>query len=94
MRNQTRYCPVCKKRTTNRLAEVSHFRAHVRRGEMTEGEQDPDGPSFYIPGYERAFTYGVDVKRAWALQPIDEAIEWSLTKWLSWLKPIAPVGDA
>lgn len=53
------YCPVCDKQLSRRaVGTVAHFRAHVRRGEMTEEDRSPEGTEFAIPGRTTAFILG------------------------------------
>jgi len=80
------YCPLCDKKLTNRVSEVSHFRSHVRRGEMIEGDYDADGTSFAIPEYPRYFIHGIELKKSWPLEPFDEAYQWCKLKFIGWLK--------
>lgn len=60
---RTRYCPLCRQAASNRLAEVSHLRKHVRAGELLEEDPDPDGPTFRLPEGGLAFTHGYDLLR-------------------------------
>jgi len=36
--NSREMCPICRRILTNRAAATSHYRSHVKRGEITESE--------------------------------------------------------
>jgi len=59
--NHPERCPKCARRLTNRAAATSHYRKHVRDGEMQSV-----GSYFRWAGYW--FTYGVIVSKSTALE--------------------------
>jgi hypothetical protein len=53
------HCPLCDKALTHRAAgTVSHFRMHVRRGELAEVGWSPEGTEFAIPDKTTGFVMG------------------------------------